>query len=235
MISIKGIGSIYTIINLESRKCYVGLTTDTMARMHQHLSALRRRVHKNPHLQASFNLYGESSFLFQIIDTNIPLSELPAREAYWAKLLSPQYNIATPGQASFLGRKHAPNALAKMAEASRGNKNCLGHKATDEARRNISIAHKHINKVNKKMRVKEWKLSDEVRAKMSIAKIGKPSNQKKAVKQIDFNSGVVLGVWASLLEAEQATGVKFSNISSAARGKSQTAGGYKWEFEKVKR
>ncbi len=63
-------------------KFYIGSATDIPARWHNHRLALRGGRHKNPHLQAAWNLYGEDSFAFTILEI-VKRHELLAAEQKW--------------------------------------------------------------------------------------------------------------------------------------------------------
>jgi group I intron endonuclease len=58
-------GGIYTIECVANGKVYVGSAKDFEGRWTIHLNNLRGNRHINPHLQRSFNKYGEESFKFE--------------------------------------------------------------------------------------------------------------------------------------------------------------------------
>ena len=58
---------IYMIENRINGKLYIGQTNNLSRRHKRHFSDLRANVHPNPHLQHSFNKYGEENFNFKII------------------------------------------------------------------------------------------------------------------------------------------------------------------------
>jgi len=64
------------------------------------------------------------------------------REAYYWKLLKPEYNIAKDPAAPFSGSNHSPESKLKISGAK------LGSKHSDEARRKISDANKGENHPN---------------------------------------------------------------------------------------
>lgn len=60
---------IYKIRNVANGKFYVGSTTDTRERFRNHRKLLRSNRHHCPHLQASWNKYGEDCFKFEIVES----------------------------------------------------------------------------------------------------------------------------------------------------------------------
>ena len=58
---------IYHIRNKINGKIYIGQSKDMKSRWGKHLSELRLNRHDNPHLQSSYNMYGEDAFEFILI------------------------------------------------------------------------------------------------------------------------------------------------------------------------
>lgn len=69
-----------------------------------------------------------------------------------------------------------------------------------------------------------WKLSDATKGKISKA-------LRKKVKQIDPESGEVVKIWDSQIEAGNQLNIPANNISNVCKGKRKTAGGYKWRYK----
>jgi group I intron endonuclease len=59
---------IYRITNMINNKYYIGSAESFARREWQHRNDLKRGVHKNPHLQASWNKYGEDAFVFEVLE-----------------------------------------------------------------------------------------------------------------------------------------------------------------------
>lgn len=59
---------VYRIANKVNGKLYVGSTSDFARRRSQHLFRLRDGKHHSKHLQSAFDLYGEDSFGFEVIE-----------------------------------------------------------------------------------------------------------------------------------------------------------------------
>ncbi len=156
-------------------KVYYGQTIDWADRKRDHLSALRGDRHDNPHLQNSFNKYGESAFTFEFIK-RVPWAYLSDVEqnlidGLWgtARL----YNIARCAEASARGLKRSAETCAKLSASRKGYKHTpeakarmkkphfLGVPRTPEVKAKISLKHK--GKI----------LTEEHRAKLSAAKLGR--------------------------------------------------------------
>ena len=66
---LKLIPGVYKIINTVTGKPYIGSTNDFYERLNDgHLRELRLGIHGNGHLQNSWNLYGEDSFIYEIVE-----------------------------------------------------------------------------------------------------------------------------------------------------------------------
>lgn len=59
---------IYYIQNKKNKLIYIGQSRNIKSRWSQHLQKLRNKKHPNPHLQNSYNKYGESVFEFGVLE-----------------------------------------------------------------------------------------------------------------------------------------------------------------------
>lgn len=89
---------IYKITNSANNKIYIGSAYNLSNRFSVHRYTLRNNKHKNKHLQAAWNKYGEQNFIFEIVEL-VNIEILLAREQYWIDALTPfkkeiGYNIA---------------------------------------------------------------------------------------------------------------------------------------------
>jgi group I intron endonuclease len=113
---------IYKIINTVNGKFYVGSTTNTRERFRVHRNRLRNNKHHSPHLQAAWNKYGESMFVFHVIETIAEDQSLQAAEDVWLLAhvgKSYCYNTSMYSDAPMRGRngdKH-PNFGKPITEA----------------------------------------------------------------------------------------------------------------------
>lgn len=77
---------IYKITNLVNDKFYVGSTINKKVRFRQHRRFLRQNRHHCKHLQAAWNLYGESKFTFEVIEfVDISLDLAGVEDTYLAE------------------------------------------------------------------------------------------------------------------------------------------------------
>lgn len=82
------------IVNTKNGKRYIGSSLNIRKRLWEHRANLRHNKHHNPHLQSSWNKYGEQSFIYSILETceeNIRFD----REQLYISSLNPEYNICT--------------------------------------------------------------------------------------------------------------------------------------------
>lgn len=87
---------VYKITNKKNSKFYIGSSKNIYYRWEQHISKLNSGIHDNTHLQNSWNKYGESNFIFEIIEECSPEIQFE-REQYYLNTLKPfddvGYNI----------------------------------------------------------------------------------------------------------------------------------------------
>lgn len=59
---------VYKIVCVKNNKIYIGSSADIANRWWDHKARLHSNTHINPHLQNAWNKYGESNFLFDIVE-----------------------------------------------------------------------------------------------------------------------------------------------------------------------
>lgn len=148
---------IYQITNMLSGDFYIGSSQSFARREWQHRYALKRGEHKNPHMQASWNKYGEDAFVFEVLE-ELPdgVDILSAENVYLHK---------------HVGQGNCFN-VNKDAHSPR-----LGQVMTLESREKLSQ-----NRTGKGAGEDHYRygqeVSAEVRAKISAAQIGRPNPMK---------------------------------------------------------
>lgn len=133
-------GAIYSIINKENGKIYVGLTTNHKRRWNEHRAELNRNDHYNDHLQNSWNKYGADAFEFNILE-RCEDNSLEDNERWWIDYFgsdnpSKGYNLTSGGNANFIV---SDEVRKKLSESRKGKLNSFyGRTHSDETKRYLS-------------------------------------------------------------------------------------------------
>jgi len=192
-------GVIYRIVNLVNGKFYVGSTNDPKARFRVHRARLNRGTHHSPHLQAAWQKYGATAFVFEIVAHLDSNSDLLAAEQQWLTEHAGSalcYNTATHADAPWRGvatELHPQFGKPKSAETRAAISATLketyasgdaphprtGRTHTEEAKAKISAA-----KLANPTRYWEGKQRDaQTRQKISAAQLGKPKGPGRRVSE----------------------------------------------------
>lgn len=229
---------IYKIINVVNNKFYVGSAVNLRKRKSRHFSELRTGKHKNRHLLAAWNKYGEQAFVFAVVEEVEDRALLLEAENRWLKEHVGKdycYNIGTDATAPALG-------------LSRELSPTWGYQHTEEAKGRIGFHSKgrgHTPESREKIR--QFLLGKpkpaEVRAKISATlsgtgnpNYGKPRSDvfkqkvSKAVEAISPTGDVT--VFPSIAALREALGVTPPTVNRAVKSERPlTRGPYKgWVF-----
>lgn len=83
----KNNSGVYIIQNLTNGKIYVGASRNVYSRLIDHKVALRGNYHVNLHLLSAYIKYGESNFLFDVLEY-CEEDYIYSQENYWCKMLN---------------------------------------------------------------------------------------------------------------------------------------------------
>jgi hypothetical protein len=86
---------VYRIRNTRNDKLYIGCGTDLAAKINRHKAELKFGSHRNRELQEEWNLFGKSSFQFEVLDEldhkedsqASPIEELHVLKEMWMRKL----------------------------------------------------------------------------------------------------------------------------------------------------
>lgn len=147
-------GLIYKAVNKFNQKCYIGLTTSSLnKRKIEHLSESLRKE-DNYKFYNAIRKYGFDSFVWEIIEDNIPVELLCEREIYWITFydtFEKGYNLTIGGEGTF------------------------DYKWTDEQKMNQSVIQKEVQN-RSEIKVRRNK-------KISIALKGRAKTEEHKEKQ----------------------------------------------------
>lgn len=65
--TVRAVSGVYMLQCCVTSKVYIGCTRDLRARLHGHVTTLRRGTHDNIKLQSTWSKYGEEAFLFRVL------------------------------------------------------------------------------------------------------------------------------------------------------------------------
>jgi len=149
------ISVIYQIINTKNGKFYVGSLKDCYARKGRHFRHLKNRTHYNDYLQRSFDKYGESSFVFLVLEEDIPENSLLSIEQLYLDEISKDKQhsmnagfiagrvemtdeIKQKIRITRIGKKMSEVTKKKLSELGLGEKNhFFGKHHTQESKKKI--------------------------------------------------------------------------------------------------
>lgn len=165
-------------------KIYIGSSSKSIkGRWANHLSQLRKGIHKNPHLQNAFNIYGQDSLQFSVLEIVDNPEDVIDVEQKYIDEMHPEYNIRI------------------IAESNRGCKR-IGHPLSEETRRILLAANigkpcseekkKKIGLANKgkpsPMRGKHH--TEEAKMKISEARMGTKASEETKKKMSMSHKGM---------------------------------------------
>jgi group I intron endonuclease len=129
---------IYIITTTGSNKVYIGSSVHLQRRRMQHFGSLRVNKHKNPHLQNAFNLYGEESFKFEILEFVKDKTLLLQREQFYLDQFKEyeKYNVSKKAE-SIVGITHSLETRKKFSASHKTKYIDLPHNISYEKRKNV--------------------------------------------------------------------------------------------------
>lgn len=211
---------IYKIINVVNNKFYVGSAVDLKRRKTRHFSELRTGKHNNKHLQAAWNKYGESSFIFVVVEEVSESINILDVENIWLKEHVGKeycYNIGVDAVAPMLGMSGilSPTFGRKRTQEELLAQSWTGRKHSEESKGKIRAW--LINKPK----------SAETRAKISASLMGvknfnygKPRSdefKEKVSKRVQMTRENTTTEYASIVEIREATGLKPATVNRALK------------------
>ena len=123
----KNVIGIYTIINNNSNKIYIGSSNNLYKRINDHIRELNKNIHCNPHLQNAYNI-DKDFFTIEVIATFNDIESIQIYEPLLIKLYQSNkpslgYNILT----EYRGTKGIKFTKERRNKISKSNKGRIAH------------------------------------------------------------------------------------------------------------
>lgn len=163
----KTICGIYSITNTVNGKQHFGSSLNVWNRKRGHFRDLRNGCHRNRHLQAAWNLYGASNFVFELV-TETTSNELRQVEQLYLDRNVDGYNISKCAECAPRGIKWTNESRRKLSKALKGRR------LTDEHKKTLSLAGMGrrmtaTQRAAVSKRLKGRSIDNATRAKISVA------------------------------------------------------------------
>lgn len=226
---------IYSITCTVNNIVYIGSTEISFKkRWKKHKQRLRNNYHENNYLQNTWNKYGESNFIFEIVEQLNNVDKVKERESYWLSLYFSK------------GRKYCFNLsdhtcggnTVKDEESRLKLSKSIKESYTSELRNLRSVQGKNRSKelserLKETTSTEKWKIAN---ANKNI-ELAKNSERLQKMKDVNKHRQVKVGtdigeVFESVTEAAKQTGAGRANIRACINGKIKTSKGRKWYYIK---
>jgi len=221
---------IYKIKNLINNHVYIGSTKNFYKRIIEHENLLNKKRHHSRYLQNAWNKYGNSVFIFGMLEITED-KDLINREQYYIDTLNPEYNMC-PIAGSRLGSKQSSETKAKIKKNNA--KYWLGKNLSETTKQKIGDSNrgnKHTqktrNKISAATKGKNHPMFGRTHSENSKTMMANAKSKPIAQYTLDGN---FLCNWISGKEVQNKTEMSQGNINKACLGKYKQAYGFIWKF-----
>lgn len=252
-------GYIYQIRNVLNDGLYIGSTNNFRNRSINHKLDLKKNKHHSKYLQNAYNKYGKDNFEFTIL-AKCPINKMIELEQWYIDNLNPKYNmsliagrVSVPRTQEWKDKIGNKNKGRKYTEQQKSNMKQFGwNKKTvykicpntfeilDVYESGLKAA--LLNNVDKSnllacingkiilcngymyCRTADYSIDNMIKRQ-------KLSKQYKEVYQFDMNNNFIKR-YGNISLAAKENNTSSSNIIYNLKGKTKSAGGYKWSYIK---
>lgn len=210
---------VYQIRNIINNKVYIGSAVSFNRRRSAHLYHLRMGSHHSNHLQYSWNKYGESNFIFEILDFIGDKNIMEQEQYYLDKIKS--YDDMNIGYNISKTANYCPSNKKDSSSVKRGKDHPMfGKKHSKETITKISNS--RIGSKNPNYGKSTWnKGLTEGLSCLSVM-----------IDQFDLDNNFIK-TWSSLSEIHNTLGYSQGNICSCCKAQRPRANGYKWRYNEL--
>lgn len=220
---------IYSIINIVTNQWYIGSTCDFEKRIKDHSRALRKGRHFNRKLQNSWNKYGETKFIFHLVE-NCKEQDCLFLEQVYIDGLSPYFNISKNSSSPMKGRKHSEETKRKQSRPA-WNK---GIPRTEDEKQLMSIRRKET--ADKMTEVERHAIAERARRHIEIngppfkGKTHKEETKKLLRDALKSKRKILCVTTGEVFEAQKDAAIHYKikqgHISENLNGKRKSVKGY---------
>lgn len=151
----KKISGVYQIYCRGNDKLYIGASIDIHKRWIRHRWDLDNSCHDNPWMQKSWDEYGESEFVFSVLERVRSKSKLGEREQFYFDELKPSFNKSARANSPNFGCSVPEDVRKKISESHFGirpseetrrlmSEQRTGRRASEETKKKMSLAGKGV-------------------------------------------------------------------------------------------
>lgn len=180
---------IYMILCVPNNKAYIGQSSSIKRRWSEHRKYLRHNKHVNDYLQKCWNKYGESSFLFSVLDASQPTEEL---ESKYCEMIDEEFRLNLRGFTP--ATRHSEETKLKISLSNKGKK---PSQKTLEACRKANLGSKHSEEHKRKISsaLKGRVCSLETKQKIALAnkKTVMSDKQRSIISKINTGNSYATG------------------------------------------
>lgn len=203
-----GLYCVYIHKNKINGKRYVGITSQNVSRRWRNGNG----YYENEHFSRAIKKYGWDSFCHEIVKAG--LTKVEACELEKRLISKYKSNNEKYGYNKSIGGEN-PNE---------------GVVVSDETRRKMSESHK--GRVMSDATKQKLRDSAKVRGNGRSGMVGEKCGKSGILKQIDINTGDVVGVYYGYYDMQRKTGLSISPVMRAANGEQKQSYGFKWTYER---
>lgn len=195
---VKKFGIVYKVINLITKKCYIGQTTQPLEkRKINHFYSNNKNTY---YFYNALKKYGKNTFVWDVLCECSTREELNEKEMYYIKELNTLrpngYNL-TLGGGGISGYKHTEETKRKIGEKSKGNVHNLGKTHTKEHREKLRISNTGKKRsIESKMNIskgkKGVKFTEDHKRKLSESHMGQFVSEETKKKLSDIGMGHIV-------------------------------------------